>query len=99
MNYSLTQNQIARLQECFTLAQDPLQQEQATAQFHQFLAELAPEASATDLTEHLWKEIIAARRSAAFWHQISDVEKTMSDRLAQQHFQLKQNHLRLMQEQ
>lgn len=46
----------------------------------------------------LWKEAIAARRSAEFWHDMSNVEKDLSNRMMENMTQLRQNYLRLMQE-
>ena len=51
------------------------------------------------LLQQLWEAYISTRRSARFWEEMSDVEKAMSDRMAQANVQLKQNYLRLVQEQ
>lgn len=67
--------------------------------FSELIDSLEPGSAAAELISMLWKEILTSRRSAAFWQQISDVEKAMSEQLVQQHLQLQQNHLRLMQEQ
>ena len=99
MTHSLTQNQQAHLQECLALAQDPTQQEQASQTFSQLVASVEPSAAAAALLQALWSELLAARRSSAFWQQISDAEKGMSERLAATNVQLQQNYLRLMQEQ
>lgn len=99
MTHSLTQNQLAQLQECLALAHNPGQQEQASQNFAQLLGSVEPNSSAAALLEALWNELLAARRSSAFWQQISDAEKGMSERLAATNVQLQQNYLRLMQEQ
>lgn len=98
MTHSLTPQQTAQLRECLVLAQDPTQHQDANQSFDVLRASIS-EPLATELLSVLWKEVLSARRSAAFWQQISDVEKEMSERLAQNHFQLQQNYLRLMQEQ
>lgn len=99
MTQSLTQEQIVQLRECFLLAQDPKQQKNASEVFAQLMDKVASSPAAAELLETLWNEVLAARRSASFWQQFSDAEKEMSDRLAESHFQLSQNYLRLVQEQ
>ncbi len=98
MTHSLTPQQTTQLHECLKLAQDPAHHQDANQTFAALRASIS-EPSATELLSVLWQEILTARRSAAFWQQISDVEKEMSERLAQNHMQLQQNYLRLMQEQ
>lgn len=99
MPHSLTAKQRDQLRHCLELAQDPAQHDQANAQFLQLLHGIKLAPATSELLEAVWNEMLAARRSSAFWQEISDVEKEMSDRLAQNHFQLQQNYLRLMQEQ
>jgi hypothetical protein len=99
MPHSLTQNQIAQIQECLLLAQNPRQHDTANQKFAQLLASVETTPATVELLQRLWHEILSARRSATFWEQISDAEKEMSDRLAQNHVRLQQNYLRLMQEQ
>lgn len=99
MTDSLTQNQLAQLKECFSLAQNPAQQEAARQTMAQLLSEIALDATAAEVIDTLWRELLTARRSTAFWEQISDAEKEMGDRLTQDNIRLQQNYLRLMQEQ
>ena len=47
----------------------------------------------------LWHECLAARRSALFWQELSEAEKTLADNMAEKTIQIKQNYLRLVQEQ
>ncbi|NJN21931.1 MAG: hypothetical protein HC812_13035 [Leptolyngbya sp. RL_3_1] len=47
----------------------------------------------------LWREYVASRRSATFWQELCQVEKHLSERITESHIQLRQNYLRLMQEQ
>ena len=99
MTQSLTQNQLDQLQECFALAGDPTQRDAATAAFTQLRTAVTQDQAATELLEALWTEVVSARRSEAFWQQLSEVEKGLSDRVAADHINLQQNHLRLVQEQ
>jgi NRPS condensation-like uncharacterized protein len=94
----LTSEQMTQLQQCLELARDIKQHQAAIAQFNQFRDSLIQDETAKALIDALWAEILAARRSSAFWEQISDAEKDVSERLVQNHVQLQQNYLRLMQE-
>ncbi|MEB3273768.1 MAG: hypothetical protein VKJ85_08290 [Prochlorothrix sp.] len=47
----------------------------------------------------LWQELIRARRSAILWQQSCDLERGLTDRIAESHVQLQQNYMRLIQEQ
>ncbi|MEL6137620.1 MAG: hypothetical protein AAFQ61_13085 [Cyanobacteria bacterium J06626_23] len=47
----------------------------------------------------LWHECLAARRSALFWQELSNAEKSLADGMAEKNIQLKQNYMRLVQEQ
>ncbi|XGW00025.1 MAG: hypothetical protein ACAF41_13955 [Leptolyngbya sp. BL-A-14] len=99
MTHSLNQNQIAQLQECLALSRNPTQQAEARQTMTKLLQELEPNPAAAELIDALWNELLTARRSTAFWEQISDAEKEIGDRLAQDNIRLQQNYLRLMQEQ
>jgi hypothetical protein len=57
------------------------------------------DAQTAELLNTLWQELLAARRSAAFWQEMCDVEKELSHRIAESNLQLRQNYLRLMEEQ
>lgn len=98
MAHSLTPQQLAQLQDCFSLARNPTQQDAARQSLAQLLNEIDP-AAALAIIDALWNELLTARRSTAFWEQISDAEKEIGDRLAQDNIRLQQNYLRLMQEQ
>lgn len=95
---ALTPDQTAQLRNCLELATDINQHQAAIAQFAQLRAAIVQDEAAKALIDTLWAEILAARRSSAFWEQMSDAEKDVSDRLVQNHVQLQQNYLRLMQE-
>ncbi|MBE9156614.1 hypothetical protein IQ265_07195 [Nodosilinea sp. LEGE 06152] len=90
----------SRLQTAISLAQSVQQHPKAHEAFQNVLEELetqSPEAAV--LLAQLWQEYISSKRSSLFWEQLSEVEKNLSDRLSESHMQLKQNYLRLMQEQ
>lgn len=94
----LTPDQTSQLQQCLELARDVNQHQAAITQFSQFRDSIVHDEAAKSLIDTIWAEVLAARRSSAFWQQMSDVEKDVSERLAQNHVQLQQNYLRLMQE-
>jgi C4-type Zn-finger protein len=90
----------ARLQTAVNLAQTVEHHEEAHQLFKGILADLQGQDSPTVvLLEQLWQEYISLQRSSLFWQQLSQAEKNLSDRLTESHLQLKQNYLRLMQEQ
>lgn len=99
MTQSLTQEQSTQLQACFSLAQNPTQQPDASQMFALLRQSVGLDPAAAELMEALWNEILVARRTAAFWQQMTDIEKEMTEKLAANHFQLKQNYIRLLQEQ
>ncbi|HEY9876850.1 MAG TPA: hypothetical protein V6D29_00280 [Leptolyngbyaceae cyanobacterium] len=88
------------LKGAIALAHDVKTHPQAKEQFEELHALLEPEnAEMADLLKHLWQEYITLQRSAAFWQKLSNAEKELSDRVAENNIQLQQNYLRLMQEQ
>ncbi|MBW4521144.1 MAG: hypothetical protein KME16_15780 [Scytolyngbya sp. HA4215-MV1] len=91
--------QIAQLQACLLLAQNPSTQQDARQSFTELKADLDASSNLSEMLDMLWCELLAARRSAAFWQEISDLEKQMTQQMTQNHIQLQQNYLRLMQEQ
>ncbi|MBW4637514.1 MAG: hypothetical protein KME05_04635 [Gloeocapsa sp. UFS-A4-WI-NPMV-4B04] len=92
-------DQIAQLRKCISLAQEVANHPQANQAFEQLRDSVATEnPQAAELMELLWKEAIAARRSAEFWRDMSNVEKDLSNRMMENMSQLRQNYLRLMQE-
>ena len=89
-----------RLQTAISLARQVQQHPEAHQAFQAVLGEIKAESpAAADLLEQLWGEYIGTQRSSQFWEQMSEVEKNLSSRLSESHIQLKQNYLRLMQEQ
>ncbi|MBE9140941.1 hypothetical protein IQ254_27710 [Nodosilinea sp. LEGE 07088] len=90
----------SRLQAAISLAQQVQQHPEARLAFEEIVGDIRRESPlAAELLEQLWKEYLASQRSSLFWEQLSQVEKTLSDRMSESHIQLKQNYLRLVQEQ
>lgn len=82
------------------LAKDSGNYDQANEQFEAILSQIeADNPTATPLLKLLWKEFINSRRAATFWETVSDAEKDLSDKMTASTIQLKQNYMRLMQEQ
>ena len=74
--------------------------EQANEQFAAVLKQERTEnAAVAPLLETLWREYTSAQRSATFWQSLSDAEKDLSDKMSETNIQLKQNYMRLIQEQ
>lgn len=90
---------LAQLRKCVSLAQELANHAQANHEFQQLRDSVATEnPQAGELMDLLWQEVIAARRSAEFWHEMSNVEKDLSNRMMENMTQLRQNYLRLIQE-
>lgn len=88
------------LQDAINLAQRVPQHPEANRAFQAVVDELKAQSPvAAVLLEQLWREYIGTQRSSLFWEQLSEIEKKLSDRMSASHIQLKQNYLRLMQEQ
>ncbi len=81
------------------MAQDLALHPDAERRFLDLEETLADDPPTVEVLETLWREVLAARRSALYWQQVSDVERSLTEKLADNHFQLQQNYLRLMQEQ
>ena len=100
LKQSLLENSTSQLKQCLSLAQEVSRHEQASEEFERLRDRVMAECpQSVELIDLLWNEVLAARRSSTFWREMCDVEKQLSERIAQSHSQLKQNYLRLMQEQ
>jgi hypothetical protein len=99
MTQALSAEQATQLQQCLSLVQNVKTHDEARQTFAKLRESLAGDAATLEVIDGLWNELISARRSAMFWQEISNVEKDMAERLAQNNVQLQQNYLRLMQEQ
>lgn len=88
------------LRECLSLAGHVTQHDEANQVFETVQATLKKDnPEAAEVMSLLWNEVLSAHRSAAFWEQLCNVERELTERMAANHFQLQQNYLRLMQEQ
>lgn len=100
MTPASSDSMVQALAECIALLQDLKTHAEANDAFDQLHAQIAEMNPAmANLLGMLWREAVAGRRSAAFWQQICDVERDLTENLSATHFQLQQNYLRLMQEQ
>ncbi|MEL6489305.1 MAG: hypothetical protein AAFV85_00400 [Cyanobacteria bacterium J06634_6] len=74
--------------------------DQATEQFEALLGQVkASSPDVAPLLQQLWKEYLSVQRSAEFWQVMSDAEKGLSEKMTASNIQLKQNYMRLIQEQ
>ncbi|MFM6452968.1 MAG: hypothetical protein ACKPH7_14295, partial [Planktothrix sp.] len=72
---------------------------EANQRFNELLTIIKTEShQMAELLNLIWQDLIAARRSASFWEQMSDVEKEMASNMMETMTQLRQNQLRLIQE-
>jgi hypothetical protein len=100
MTTSTAVSERQNLRDCIALSQNLDNHSAANQAFAQLRDRLLLEnPQAVELVEALWQELLAARRSASFWQQICDVERDLAEKMAENHVQLQQNYLRLMQEQ
>ena len=100
MTHTVSQVPTETLQSAIKLAQDVKTQEQAHAAFNTLYDDLrGHDPEIAEMMQMLWREYVASRRSAAFWQELCQVEKHLSERITESHIQLRQNYLRLMQEQ
>ncbi|MEM6425735.1 MAG: hypothetical protein AAF728_11340 [Cyanobacteria bacterium P01_D01_bin.128] len=100
MSNSANQPQIEALKVAIALTHDVSNHPDAQAAFtaiRQSVADGNPQAA--EMMDMLWQEITSLQRSVNFWQEISQVEKNLSERITENHIQLKQNYMRLMQEQ
>jgi len=100
MNKPLSQSPVKALEAAIDLAQDGDAHEAAHATFNEVLETVRegdPQAAA--MLQMLWREYVTTQRSANFWQELCQVEKHLSERITESHIQLRQNYLRLMQEQ
>jgi hypothetical protein len=94
------QNPVDQLKACLSLSRDLPNHAAANDTFTAFCDHLGSNgAQSREFLELLWGEVLAARRSAAFWQEVCNVEKELSERIAANHVQLRQSYLRLMEEQ
>ncbi len=100
MNKPLSQSPVKALESAISLAQDSDSNEKAHAAFNEVLETLQtndPQVAA--MLQLLWREYVTTQRSVTFWQELCQVEKHLSERITESHVQLRQDYLRLMQEQ
>lgn len=100
MNRATFQSLSESLETAIKLAQDANTQADAHAAFNQLYESVRYETpELATLLQMLWREYAASQRSANFWQELCQVEKHLSERITENHLQLRQNYLRLIQEQ
>ena len=88
------------LEGAIALAKESGNYSQASTQFEALVAQIELEHSdIAPLLRTLWQEYLSAQRSATFWQNMSDAEKDLSEKMSESNIQLKQNYMRLIQEQ
>lgn len=91
---------VSSLREAIKLSQSSKAQtqQQANQIFEALRHQLdADNPELAEMIQILWRELISARRSAAFWQELCQVEKHLSERISENHMQLKQSYQRLIQ--
>ena len=101
MTQAIVGNQTEALQAAIALTRSATSHAQAHEAFDELKTALDNKADpeTIQMLELLWQALVSAQRSVTFWQEISQVEKNLSDRITENHIQLKQNYMRLMQEQ
>lgn len=100
MNKTAMVSSTESLHTAMKLAQDVKTQNEAHAVFNELYETVRcdnPELAM--MLQMLWRDYVASQRSVAFWQELCQVEKHLSERITENHLQLRQNYLRLMQEQ
>ncbi len=99
-NSSISLQPIDQLHSCLSLTQNVATHGEAEERYSQLRDRLfAEDPDAAIVMDAMWKEILASRRSAFFWEEMCNVEQKLTERMAESHVQLRQNYLRLVQEQ
>ena len=100
MNKTVSQAPVQALETAMKLAQNVESQYEAHAAFNELYEDLRSEApELATMLQMLWREYVTSQRSVAFWQELCQVEKHLSERITENHLQLRQNYLRLMEEQ
>ncbi|MEO1519429.1 MAG: hypothetical protein AAFU78_01460 [Cyanobacteria bacterium J06633_2] len=100
MNTSIAEALLDDMQNCLSLAEDVKKHEAAKARYSELRDRLSErDADLVAVMDVMWKAVLSGRRSAFFWEGMCDAEQQLTERIAESHAQLRQNHLRLIQEQ
>ncbi|MDJ0708384.1 MAG: hypothetical protein QNJ46_34375 [Leptolyngbyaceae cyanobacterium MO_188.B28] len=100
MSKTAVNNPVATLREAIKLSQSSETETQQKA--HDVFGALREQLDADnpellEMIQILWMEVVSARRSASFWQELCQVEKHLSERISENHLQLKQDYQRLIQ--
>ncbi|MGC1308368.1 MAG: hypothetical protein WA885_14175 [Phormidesmis sp.] len=88
------------LSGAMALARENNNYAQANEQFEAVVNQIESDPSeAATLLKQIWKEYISVQRSANFYESLSSAEADLSQKMAKSNVQLKQNYMRLIQEQ
>lgn len=100
MTKTLSQSPVHALEQAIALAQDTEKHTEAHAAFNALYETVRAEnPQMATMLQMLWREYVTNQRSATFWQELCQVEKHLTERITESHIQLRQNYLRLMQEQ
>lgn len=100
MTKTLFESPTKALESAIALAQNVETQAEAHTAFNDLYEEIrTTNPQMATMLQLLWREYVTTQRSAAFWQELCQVEKHLSERITESHIQLRQNYLRLMQEQ
>ena len=100
MNKTLSESPVQTLETAIELAQEVKTQTEAHSAFNALYEEIRTDhPQMAVMLQMLWREYVTTQRSAAFWQELCQVEKHLSERISESHIQLRQNYLRLMREQ
>lgn len=96
-------DRLNQLKRCLALAQEVPTHAEAKETYSDLRDRLIASNPETpeilELMDLLWAELLSSRRSAMFWEELCNVEKKLTDRITESNIQLRQNYIRLVQEQ
>lgn len=100
MSQTLYESPVEALESAIALARDVGTQTEAHTAFSDLYEDIRVDnPQMAMMLKMLWREYVTTQRSAAFWQELCQVEKHLSERITESHIQLRQNYLRLIQEQ
>jgi hypothetical protein len=96
---TMTQDPIAHLRACLTLARECCHHQEANQAFSQLQDSLAIEHPlAAEVLRLMWNELLSTHRSADFLEQLSNIERQFAEQMTQSQIQLHQSYLHPLQE-
>lgn len=97
---SVAHSPVKALEAAMKLVQDANAQQAAHAAFQQVYEGIrADNPEFATMLQILWREYVASQRSVTFWQELCQVEKHLSERITENHLQLRQNYRRLIEDQ